>query len=371
MRICVLNWLDRENPQAGGAELHLHEAFGRIASAGHDVTVISSGWGEDEPSRTTLDHMTVIRCGQRLTYPLFVRQAFRAAHAEQAFDLVVEDLNKVPIFSPYWTGVPVVLLVHHLFGETAFQEAPWPMAAATWLLERPIGRTYHGLPVIAVSRSTADDLVSRGLEAADIEVIHNGVDLGRFTPSSNRAETPTLLYLGRLKRYKRIDLILAALAALRGRGHDARLLIAGTGDYRDTLVEQVRALGLSQHVDFLGYISEDDKVRVFQESWVHVLMSEKEGWGLTNVEAGACGTATVAADAPGLRDSVQDGQTGVLVPGDNVGALTEALVRFVTDRAYVESMGSRAAEFAQSLTWDSTAGAILGTLTRVLARGTP
>jgi glycosyltransferase involved in cell wall biosynthesis len=369
VKICVLNWLDRENPQAGGAELHLHETFGRIAAAGHEVTLITSGWGADEPNRLTLDGMSVIRCGKRLTYPLFVRSAYQEARQQAGpFDTVVEDLNKIPLFTPHWVGAPVVLLVHHLFGTTAFREAPLPIAAATWLLERPIGRMYRGVPTISVSESTATDLVGRGLEEDDITVIHNGVDLARFGPGEDRSEVPTLLFLGRLKRYKRISLIIDALAKLTERGIDARLHIAGTGDHRATLEAEVRTLGLDSRVEFLGYVSEAEKATAYQQSWVHVLMSEKEGWGLTNIEAAACGTATVAADAPGLRDSVRDGVTGVLVSGEDSSELADALAPFLSDRAYADKMGDQAATFAGSLSWDRAADAVIDFLARELAR---
>lgn len=364
MNICVFNWLDRANPLAGGAELHLHETFGRLAAQGHSVTVISSGWGEDEPSETVIDGMTVLRTGRRLSYPLGVRSAYARAQRRGDFDVVVEDLNKVPLFTPMWIEEPLVLLVHHLFGETAFSEAPLPLAAATWLLERPIGRVYRGVPGIAVSESTKTDLADRGLDANDIEVIHNGVDLDRFNPADDRSSVPTLLYLGRLKKYKRIEVILEALARLKSAGHEVVFEIAGTGDHREALEDRTRALGLGQNVRFLGYVSEDEKVAAFRRSWVHVLMSEKEGWGLTNVEAAACGTTTVAADAPGLRDSVRDGETGVLVDGDDAEALAETLRTFVADRETTEAFGKRAAAFAQTLTWDRSAADVLKVLAR-------
>lgn len=364
MNICVFNWLDRANPLAGGAELHLHETFSRLAAAGHAVTVISSGWGGGEPTKTVLDGMTVIRTGRRLSYPLGVRSAYARARRTGPFDVVVEDLNKVPLFTPMWIDRPLVLLVHHLFGETAFSEAALPIAAATWLLERPIGRVYRGIPAISVSESTRADLAVRGLNPDDIEVIHNGVDLERFSPAGQRSETPTLLYLGRLKRYKRIEVILEALARLKARGHEVVFEIAGTGDHRKALEARVRALDLTQSVRFLGYVSEEEKVAAFRRSWVHVLMSEKEGWGLTNVEAAACGTATVAANAPGLRDSVKDGETGVLVDGEDPERLAKALQTFVASKETTEAFGRRAAAFARTLTWDRSAEAVLRRLAR-------
>ena len=107
--------------------------FSRLARRGHDITLLVSGW-PDAPAETELDGLRVLRVGSRHTYnavaPFFYRKHLR----NQRYDVFIEDLNKVPIFAPWWAGVPVALLVHHLFGTTAFQEASLPMAAATWLL---------------------------------------------------------------------------------------------------------------------------------------------------------------------------------------------------------------------------------------------
>jgi glycosyltransferase involved in cell wall biosynthesis len=181
MRLLVLNWQDRLNPFAGGAESHLHEVFGRLAARGHRVTLLVSGW-KGAARRAVIDGMDVHRAGGRLTFLLAARRYFRSRLRREAFDVVVEDLHKVPLFPPYWMGAPLVLLVHHLFGRTAFREAGLAMATATWALERPLGRVYRDVPVQAVSESTAADLVRRGFRRERIVVIPNGVDLDFFSP---------------------------------------------------------------------------------------------------------------------------------------------------------------------------------------------
>src|SRR5690606_36694124 len=106
-----------------------------------------------------------------------VHRYYRRELLRQGHDLLSEDLNKVPVFAPVWAQAPVVLLVHHLFGSTAFQEASLPFAAATWLLERPLPLFYRRLPVEAVSESTAQDLVRRACPRDCSRVIPNGVDV--------------------------------------------------------------------------------------------------------------------------------------------------------------------------------------------------
>jgi glycosyltransferase involved in cell wall biosynthesis len=301
--------------------------------------------------------MQIHRAGGRNTFSLAAPAYYRRHLSAEPWDVVVEDLNKVPLFAPYWVKHPLVLLVHHLFGATAFREASAPFAAATWLLERPIPFAYRGLPTQAVSESTADDLVSRGLRREDIRVIHNGVDLRFFAPDPRvaRFPVPTFLYVGRLKRYKRIDLAIDAVALLRDRGTHVHLLVAGRGDEEPRLRAQVERLGVADRVTFEGFVTEERKRELLRACWSTVLPSPKEGWGITNIEAGACGTPAVAADSPGLRESVVDGKTGLLVPYGDTAKLADALGALAADPVRVAALGIGARAFAEGFSWDRAA----------------
>jgi glycosyltransferase involved in cell wall biosynthesis len=368
----VVNWQDRQNPQAGGAEIHLHEVFGRLAARGHEVTLLVSGW-RGAPARTQLDGMEVHRTGGRHTFSLMAPAYYRRRLERFGYDAVIEDLNKVPLFAPRWSRSPVVLLVHHLFGTTAFAEASLPLASLTWLLERPLARMYRRVDVQAVSESTALDLVHRGFDRQRITVIENGVDLDFYSRDADvaRFEVPTVLYLGRLKKYKRVDLVIRAVAQLLGDGVDCRLVIGGRGDARRELEALVAQLGVGDRVEFAGFVTDDRKRELFRRSWVHALTSPKEGWGISNMEAAACGTATVASDAPGLRDSVRDQQTGYLVPHGDVEALAERLRRLLTQPQLCEDMGRAARAFAEQHSWDRSADATETHLQRVAQRAPP
>lgn len=368
LRILVVNWLDRENPKAGGAETHMHEVFGRLASRGHKVTALVSGWSGCV-RRVTLDGIDVHRSGSRYTFSLTAPAYYRRRLADRGFHVVVEDLNKVPLFTPFWTSAPVVVIAHHLFGATAFQAASFPVALATWILERPIPAVFRNTQAIAVSESTKEDLVRRGLRPERITVIPNGIDLEYFTPGaeSEAATRPTLLYLGRLKKYKRIDLVVEATAALAREGLDVELWIGGDGDQDEALRAQARRLGIENRVRLLGFLDEGEKRRALRRAWVHVLTSPKEGWGISNLEAAACGTPSVVSDAPGLRESVLDGQTGILVPHGDVPALARALGLLLRDREMRERMGRQAREFAGTYSWDASAERVEGLLERVVA----
>jgi glycosyltransferase involved in cell wall biosynthesis len=303
--------------------------------------------------------MDVHRVGSRYTFSVAAPRYFRSNLRSLAFDAIVEDLNKVPLFTPLWSRDRLVLLVHHLFGVTAFEEATMPVALATWLLEKPLASVYRGVPIEAVSESTAEDLVRRGFDRASMRIIPNGVDLEFYRPDAHdqQFERPTFLYLGRLKKYKRVDIPIRALAELTRRGVDARLIIAGRGDAEPALRTLAKELGVEGNIEMPGFVTEEEKRRLFRRTWVHVLTSPKEGWGITNLEAGACGTPTVASDSPGLRDSVRNGETGFLVPHGDVGALADRLQLLFENAPLRDKLGLQARAFAERFTWDRAADA--------------
>jgi glycosyltransferase involved in cell wall biosynthesis len=356
MNILAVNWQDLENPHAGGAEIHFFEIFGRLAEAGHRVRLVCSGWA-GAPTRATIRNIEVHRTGGRNSFALLGRGAVRRSIAGERPDIVVEDVNKLPLFLASTTDLPFCVLVPHLFGETAFQEAPWPMAATVWLGERPLPRAYRRAGFHAISESTRDDLVARGVPAARIRVIHPGVDGNRFRPSpaEPRSAEPRFLYVGRLKRYKGIGLAIEALAVARRSRPDLRLDIAGTGDHRPALERLAAELGQTGAVTFHGFVTEERKISLLRTAWANLFPSPKEGWGITIVEAAACGTPSLASDSPGLRDSVRHMETGYLVPHGEVGALAARMVELAGNPALVARLGVAARRFAEGLTWERAA----------------
>ena len=352
MRVLLVNWQDRENPQGGGAEIHLHEIFGRLAAKGHDVRLICGGW-PDCPPRAQLDGIDVYRVGQRHTFPFLARRFYAKAHTGWA-DVLVEDINKVPLYTPRWRAKRIVALVPHLFGSTAFQELAPPLAAAVWLAERPLGRSYAGVPFQAISDSTAADLALRGIPRESVAVIYPGIDTVAYTPGpGERAPAPVFAYLGRLKKYKGVHLVIQAFAAMAV--PNAVLEIAGAGDYRPSLETLARSLDLGGRVRFLGRISEAEKLALLRRSWALVFASPKEGWGITNLEAAACATPVVASNSPGIRESVRHGETGFLVAHGDVSAMADSMRRIAESRELVASLGRSARAFAETFTWERAA----------------
>ena len=354
MRVLVINWLDRHNPTAGGAEVHLHEVFGRLAARGHEVTLVASGWQGAAP-REEVDGIDVHRTGSRNTFAVAGPRLTRRLLAERTFDVLVEDFNKLPLLTPAWVRIPTLLIAHHLFGRSAFSAAPLPIALPTWLAEHLLLRVYRGTRTHAVSGSTAQELIARGLRAEDIAVVHNGVSMPvGYARAPDRDPAPTFLYLGRLVPYKNVDIVLTAIGRLRDDGVHARLLVAGRGGEEVRLRSMAAALRLGGLVEFLGYVNDDDKDALYGRAWANVLVSDKEGWGLSIFEAASVGTPSIVADAPGLRDAVRHGVTGLRVPTRDPVALAGAMRELIDDRSHAHSLAEAARQAAEKRSWERT-----------------
>ena len=370
-RILVLDWNDRTNPWAGGSELSVHETFGRLARRGHAVTLLCSGYG-DAPAETVLDDMRIVRVGGRHTFHLAVPGAIRRLFREQPFDVVVENLNKIPLCTPLVSPAPVLGRPHHLFGRTIFQEAPFPVALLVFLSEAVVPWVYRRVPMAVVSGTTRDDFVRRGLAAERIEVVCNGLDHDQYRPDpvAPRDPEPMLLCLGRIRRYKRLDLVVEAAARLGSTRHPhLRLTIAGSGDYLEPLRRHAERVGATPFVRFVGKVTEEEKVRLYRTAWAFVMTSPKEGFGLTCLEAQACGTPVVASDSPGLKEAVRHDHSGLLVPHGDGAALTAALDRIVSDEATRARLSSGALAHAAEYSWDRCADEMLRAMEGAIAAG--
>jgi glycosyltransferase involved in cell wall biosynthesis len=352
--LLAINHRDPAHPEAGGAELHLEQVLLEAVRRGWRVTWLAAGFpgGAREGEHRG---MRVLRRGNWWNFNFVVPGVLRREFTRgQAPDLVVEDVNKVPCFAPWFTRAPVAVVVPHLFGTTAYREANVAVATYVLAFEALIPWVYARCRFVVISESTRDDLVARGIEPGRITVVHCGLDHERYRvdPAATKASAPTLAFVGRLRRYKGVDWVLRALPAVRARVPGVRLEIIGDGPFASALRRLVAHSGLESAVSFLGFLPAAEKTRRLQSAWALVQPSPKEGWGLTVVEAAACGTPAVATDAPGLRDSVRRDETGLLVPFADDAALAEALVRVLADDGLRARLSRAAVAWAANFRWD-------------------
>jgi glycosyltransferase involved in cell wall biosynthesis len=368
LRILILNERDPRHPKAGGAETHVHEVFGRLAARGHAVTEYVSSF-EGGAARDEIDAIRFERIASLPAY--YPRAAARCAGATRRgeFDVVVECLNKLPFLAPLYSARPVLGLCHHLFGGTAFRQVAWPIALAVVAVERAIPAAYRRAPIVAISESTRDDLVARGISAAQVEVQHPGIRRPEAQPAPIATREPLVVYVGRLAAYKRIEVVLDAVAQLVPRHPALRLALLGRGAERVRLEHRADALGIREHVEFAGFVSDAERDAWLARARVCVCASRKEGFGLTVIEANALGTPNVASDAPGLRDTVRHGETGFLVADGDAAQFADRIDALLGDDALAERMSRAALVWSQRFDWERAATAMERSLARVAQSG--
>jgi glycosyltransferase involved in cell wall biosynthesis len=366
VKVLAFNWRDPHHPEAGGAEVHLHEILRRFVARGLEVTQLASGFPGGS-AEEWIDGVRVLRRGRWFDANWALRRAYERELEDRDFDLVIEDINKVPFFTPAFARSPVLAIVPHLFGTAVFAETFLPLAAYVYLHELLIPRIYRDTDFLVISNSTAADLVARGIPAARVRVVPVGVDHATYNPDPAvpKNAAPAIVHLGRIRQYKGIQTLIAALPAVRARVPGAELWIVGTGPYEKALRARARRV---DGVRFLGRRTQAEVVDLLRRAWVVASASIKEGWGLTMIEGNACGTPAVATRVPGLVDSVRDGETGLLVPYGDQPALAAGLVRILTDHPLRDRLAAGGRRFALEFTWERAADEALALATAVAAR---
>ncbi|MGB2866984.1 MAG: glycosyltransferase family 4 protein [Bacteroidota bacterium] len=365
MKILVLNWQDIKNPLGGGAEVHLHEIFKRLVARGHSVTLFCSSFS-GAPKEETIDGIRVLRRGSRNLFNFIVPLMYQSRLRRERFDIVVDDINKIPFYSPLFVKGPLLAMVLHLFDKSIFREAVLPAALYVYGSERLALSVYKHTPIAVISDSTRDELVQHGFPEENITNVRIAVnhDLYRVLDTSKKSAAH-VGYLGRIKKYKSVDHLIKAFEIVRKEIPDATLTVVGDGDALPLLKGLAKELGISEAVKFAGYVSPEEKVRLINQMHVVVNTSAKEGWGLTVTEANACGVPVVASDVPGLRDSVIDGKTGLLYEYGNIEQLAEKILLVLRDEHLRSRLAADAVEHSKTFQWDDCADRMMRVIERV------
>uniref|UniRef100_A0A7V1EJ47 Glycosyltransferase family 1 protein n=1 Tax=candidate division WOR-3 bacterium TaxID=2052148 RepID=A0A7V1EJ47_UNCW3 len=349
MNILIINWQDWKNPYAGGAEIYLYEIFSRLIKKGHKVLLLCSR-GPGQKRYETLDGFEIIRVGKRVNFNFYVPFALSAILKNRKIDLIIDDQNKIPFYTPIFTKKKNLIMIMHLFRETIYRETNFLFASYVYITESLIPLLYPHSHFIAISQSTADDLKKMGIKQK-ISVVYSGIPELKNIYNIKR-EKNLVLYVGRIKRYKSIDHLLKAVNMIKN-DIPVKLAIVGDGDALEELKNLARDLNLE--VDFRGFVSEEEKYKMYQKARLIVQPSIKEGWGLTAIEAQACGTPVICANSPGLRETLIDGKTGYLYDYGNITELAKKIKDMLSDDTKWLEFSNSAIKWARNFSWDYSA----------------
>jgi glycosyltransferase involved in cell wall biosynthesis/O-antigen/teichoic acid export membrane protein len=362
--VLLLTDRDWTHPQGGGTGTNLYGQVARWLAWGHRVTVIAGDYPGAPKVERLAEGLEIHRMGTRLTvFPRAAWAVWRGVGRDA--DVALEVVNGIAFFTPLWwfLRAPRVAIVHHVHQDHYVQELGRRGRIAAFLLEKlPLRHLYGRVPILTISNAARDDLVALGTPAENVHVAYLGVEPSQFHPGA-RAQRPTLLYLGRLKAYKRIEVVLDVLEHVP----DAVLEIAGDGDHREALEAEIDRRGLHDRVTLHGHIDEDEKAGLYGRAWVNLTASSAEGWCLSVMEAAACGTPSAALAVGGLEESIVDEQTGLLAQTPQ--ELADRVAALIRDPARRDELGAAAEARARGFTWEHTAEANMAVLERAAAGG--
>lgn len=359
VKILVINWQDWLNPLGGGAEVHLHEVFKRVAAKGHEVTLFCSRHA-GAPKHEILDGIEIFRFGGRNNFNFVVPPYYLCKFAGRDFDVVVDDVNKIPFYSPLYVRKPLLGLSHHFFGKSIFRQAGKIAGSYVYYSENLLNKIYRRTPFAVVSKSTLDEFRERGFDTSDFSMVTNAINPAEYPMRvCEKYPDPSVAYFGRLKKYKSVDHLVLAFAKVIDKIPNAKLHIMGRGDFREYLERLARQLNIEKSVKFWGFVSDEQRAEILSKVHCVVNTSMKEGWGITNIEANACGTTVLSANSPGLRDSVKDGVSGLLYEYGNIEELSDVMYMLLSEHELNERLSRGAVEWAKSFSWDYSADAMI------------
>ena len=346
--VVLFNWRDTQNPEGGGSERYVEAMARGLVERGARATIFCAAH-DDAPADEVVHGVRYVRRGDHLA--IYVLGALRLLFRRFGkVDLVVDVQNGLPFFTRLVTRAPVVVLVHHVHREQWPVVFPGLLGRVGWWIERVVApRVYRSSQYVAVSGATRTELIGLGVGRERIAVVHNGTAAPPVLDTP-RSATPMVCVLGRLVPHKQVEHAVDAIGALRADHPEATLVVVGNGWWADELRSYVAAAGADDAVVFTGHVSEREKHEILARSWLMVLPSLKEGWGIVVGEAGSHGVPTIAyASAGGTRESIADGTSGVLV--DTREELTEAVQRLVDDNAERQRLGKGAREMSHTFSW--------------------
>lgn len=305
MKILWFNHRDLKHPLAGGAERTIYEVSKRLVSSGYDVNLVSVNPGGLEESEI-LDGINVFRIKGNIRAHLAVPRMIGKVKP----DVIVDDLAHVaPWLSPLFTKRRVIVFFRHLHARSLRGQIGPVSSRIFGLIEKTYKLIYRNNLFVTELELGVNDLIKLGIRIENIKRIMPGIDRNLFRPCE-KTPYPLLLYFGGLKDYKRPWLSLELLKTL-GRS-DVKLRILGNGPSLNRVRELSEAYNLSESVEFLGRISNDDLPHIICESWINLHFSVTEGFGYTLIESASCAIPTVALDAPGVTEVIRKFGIGVV-----------------------------------------------------------
>lgn len=349
LRLLWFNWRDIKNPDAGGAEIFTHEVACRLAKKGYDVTLFAARF-PNSSKQEEIDGMKIVRDGGK--YTVYNKAKHHYEINKQDYDIIIDEINTRPFLTPKFVrDKPILAIFHQLAREFWFYETSFPLNyLGYYYLENKWLSYYRNVPVITVSNSSKSDLLLMGFK--NVFIVPEGLNVTPLPSVREESNSPTVVFIGRLKKAKLPDHAIEAFKLIKEEIKDAKMWIIGSGYMRERL-QNFKVNDIS----FYGNVTDDTKYDLLSKAHLVLVPAVREGWGLVVTESNAMGTPAVAYNVPGLRDSIKDGITGILTKENCPSALSKSALCLLNDRELLYKLSQNALAYSRQFSWENTAQA--------------
>lgn len=347
VRILWFNWRDIQNPEAGGAEVFTHEVMKGLANRGYKMTLFTSRFKGCQLNEN-ISGIDILREGNK--YSVYKEAKNYLKTYKHHYDLIIDEINTRPFFTPKFVGCekPIIALIHQLAREFWFYETRFPLNyIGYYYLEKKWLSNYKNIMTVTVSNSTKVDLKELGFKK--ISIVRPGLNVAPLSNVKEKEASPTVVFLGRLKKAKLPHHALQAFSIIKHKIHDAKMWIIGDGYMRAKLASYN-----IKDVTFYGHTSNEKKYELLSRAHIVIVPAVREGWGLIVTEANAMGTPAIGYDVHGLRDSIKHDETGITIREKSPAAMAQQAISLLRDSERLSKYSRNALEFARHFSWDTT-----------------
>ena len=326
MNVLILNWRDPQNLKSGGAEKLNLQIISPLLKRGDSVTwyAIQSG---NLPKISSFNGIKIIRSGNVLTHYL-IWPFYLWSGKFGKVDLIIDSIHGTgylsTIFAPFTNKIILICEVAQNIWDEMY---PFPVNLIGKVWEKIMFVFYKKQIFWTISNSTKKDLERFGIMNKKIKVIPMGFD-GIKAVQQKKYKEATALFVGRLAEMKGIKDAIQAIAVVNQReGIKWRLNIIGRGEdsYEKELKGLVSSLKMNEFITFFGFVNEIKKFEEMAKSWILVVPSSREGWGMIVPEANSIGTAVLGYNVSGLHDVMQAYAKENILISPSVESIVKAL----------------------------------------------
>jgi glycosyltransferase involved in cell wall biosynthesis len=337
----------------GGGDIYVHEIARRLVNE-FDITIITSNVA-NASKEEVIDGVKIVRLSTSVSRMRFIVPLYLL---KNKFDFVVDNVTVVPWFTPLYCNTPKTAIIHQLVQELFYNELPQYQAKIAYRMEPELFRPYRNTPIVCPGgQSTIETLVGIGIPRRNVFSIPGGCPPEFISNCKNawerKASFPLVVLLARLEAYKRIDFAIQAFAKVKKNVPDAQFAIIGWGKHEQALRSLVNSLNLQDSVKFMGRVDCKEKMKLLMQAYVHIWsLAPRDGCGLSIIEASACGTASLAWDVAGPKDTIINGENGFLLPYGDVAGLANKMEELLVNQKLLRQISCEAQKWASQNTWN-------------------